>query len=361
MGIKSDYNNILIVELFPHCNFNCDFCFQNSDGRTDYFKDNRILHRKSKIYYLNLFLEKFKKYDLKDIDYACLWGGELFFDKTPEYNDLLLNVIKTINPLQKLGGTTNLSCIDNPALQSLLFDKYPFTLEMSASYDAVGRFKSKEAVETYLKNLEILKSSPNICNGIIEVETVVTAEMLDDKYDFTIFNELYKDPHIINCMLLDMRGYPDYILKNFNERFLNFLKKYPKVDISRNLLTFTGCLNDKELSIPDSTPFRWCYCFRENTTYLGYVTEFEKTNNACSSCKRDDYKRVEEAFKCDECKYKNICSDICPGTVIHSKIIELNGCPYKYVYDNISELRHAYMKTMDKEELKEMFLNKYSI
>ena len=40
MGVKTDYRGIVILELFPHCNFNCSFCYQNAEDRTSYFNEN---------------------------------------------------------------------------------------------------------------------------------------------------------------------------------------------------------------------------------------------------------------------------------------------------------------------------------
>lgn len=360
MGVKTDYRGIVILELFPHCNFNCSFCYQNAEDRTSYFNENEKLFSKSRLYYMNLFLEKYKQYGLKDIDFCDLWGGELFFDNTLEYNEKLMEIIRTINPQKKFGVTTNLSNI-NSTLHSLLFDEQPFKVEIGASYDAVGRFHTKEMLDNYLNNLEIIKQSPNLAQDMIMVETVMTPEMLDDKYDFAVFDKLYADPKIDNCLLIDFRGYPDYILENFSERVLKLLKRYPKLDNAQNFLAFTGVLDDDE-----KTPFtndldRFCYCLHPNTHYFSYVTKFDMTNNHCSSCKADDYKRVEEAWGCKNCKYNNICADICPGSVINSRMIELKKCPYADIYDNIKELRKEYIKTFNENDLKKMFNKRFSI
>lgn len=343
MGVKSDYRGIVILELFPHCNYSCSFCYQNSSERPSYFTENHKLFEKSRIFYMNLFLMKYEKYNLKNIDYCDLWGGELFFDNSKEYNDLLMKVIYAINPKRKFGVTTNLSNI-NPALHSLLFDKQPFTLEIGGSFDAIGRFHNQEMLDTYLKNLEIVKKSPNLDNGKVMVETVLTPEMLDDKYDFTVFDKLYKDPQIDNCLLLDFRGYPDYIMNNFGERILKLLKKYPLLDNAHNLLAFKGIIDDHEV-----TPYtgniedKGCYCEKDTTHYFSYVTKFDMTDNYCSSCKKGDINKVLEAYDCKNCQYNNICADICSGSLINSGLINLkNNCPYKYVYDHIDELKEAY-------------------
>ena len=345
MGVKSDYKGIVILELFPHCNFNCSFCYQNSTEGPSYFNDNHKLFEKSRIYYMNLFLMKYEKYNLQNIDYCDLWGGELFFDNSKEYNDLLMKVIYAINPKIKFGVTTNLSNI-NPTLHSLLFDKQPFTLEIGGSYDAIGRFHNQEMLDNYLKNLEIVKKSPNLYNGKVMVETVLTPEMLDDRYDFTVFDKLYADPQIDNCLLIDFRGYPDYIMNNFGERILKLLKKYPKLDNARNLLAFTGVIDDEEVT-PNvgSIEDKGCYCEKDTTHYFSYVTKFDMTENYCSSCKKGDINKVLEAYDCKNCPYDNICADICSGSLINSGLIKLkNNCPYKYVYDHIDELKEAYEK-----------------
>ena len=65
MGVKSDYRGIVILELFPHCNYSCSFCYQNTEDRPSYFTENHKLFEKSRIYYMNLFLMKYEKYNLK--------------------------------------------------------------------------------------------------------------------------------------------------------------------------------------------------------------------------------------------------------------------------------------------------------
>lgn len=360
MGVKSEYDGIVIVELFPHCNYHCSFCYQNSEERPSYFTENHKLFEKSKMYYMNMFIEKYKSYNLPEVDFCDFWGGELFYDNTPEYNELLMKVIKTVNPRKKFGVTTNLSNI-NPCLQSLLFDKQPFTLEIGASYDAIGRFHTKEMLDNYLKNLEIIKKSPNLEDGKFMVETVLTPEMLDDKYDFTVFDKLYEDEQIDNCLLLDFRGYPDYILKNFGERVMKLLTKYPKLDNTENFLAFTNIKPDIERTPYEGGMDRYCYCYHPNTHYFSYVTQFDLTHNHCSSCKEGDYKLVEESWGCKDCKYNTICSDICPGSVINSGLVKID-CPYKYVYDNIHQIKRAYiedLKKNDKETLKEMYKNQF--
>lgn len=352
MGVKTDYKGIIILELFPHCNFSCDFCYQNSNERTKYFNDNYKLHEKSKIYYMKLFLEKYKSYNLQNIDYCDLWGGELFYDNSKEYNDLMLEIIHTINPKIKFGVTTNLSNI-NPSLYSLLFDKQPFTVEIGASYDAIGRFHNKEMLENYLYNVDIVKQSPNLANGKMLVETVLTPEMLDDRYDFTIFDKLYADEKIDNCLLIDFRGYPEYILENFGERVLKLLKRYPKLDNAHNFLAFSGYIKDDEITpCTGSIKDKGCYCEKETTHYFSYVTKFDMTDNYCSSCKKGDINKVIESFGCNNCQYNSICSDICSGSLLNSGLVNLkNKCPYKYIYDHVTELKKAYLKTLDKKEL----------
>ena len=345
MGVKSDYNGIMILELFPHCNYHCDFCFQSSSKKTNHFLNNDKLFEKSRIYYLNLFLMKYESYNIENIDFCNIWGGELFYDNTPEYNKLLMKLIYTINPQKKLGVITNLSNI-NPCLHSLLFDKHPFDMELTVSFDAVGRFHTKEMLDTYLKNIEIVKTAPNIKKSGLVISTVLTSEMLDDKYDFTIFDKLYstKDVHI--SLLLDYSGYPDYILNNFGERILKLFKKYPLLDNARNFLVFTNVVKDDQiLPYNGNNVDRYCYCERDDTYYFSYVTKFDMTDDACSSCKKGDYKLIEESWGCKDCKYNNICSDICPGSSINSGIIKLkNNCPYRYMYDHIDELKDEYIK-----------------
>ena len=350
MGVKSNYNGMIILELFPHCNFNCDFCYQNVDERPDYYNENKKLFEKTKLYYLKLFFEKYKTYNISNIDFLEMWGGELFYDNSPEYNKLLLDIIKLVNPQKTLGMTSNLSNI-NPALNSLLFDKQPFELEISGSFDGIGRFHSKEMLDNFFKNVEIIKTSPNLNNGHMMIETVLLPEMLDDKYDFTYFDKLYADEKIDNALNLDYRGYPDYILENFGERLLKLLKKYPKLDNSLNFLIFSGMLNDKKKTPAKNNLDRYCFCVRNNSHYFSYVTKFDKTDNHCSSCKKDDYKKIEEAFNCKNCQYNNICSDVCPGAFINGRLTTLKNCPYAYIYDNIDELKKAYLKTLDKKEL----------
>lgn len=360
MGVKTDYNGIVILELFPHCNFNCSFCYQNAENRTKYFTNNEKLFSKSKMYYMNMFIEKYKTYNIGNVDFCDLWGGELFYDNTPEYSEKFMEVVRTINPQKKFGVTTNLSNI-NPALHSLLFDKQPFKVEIGASYDANGRFHNQQMLDNYLKNLEIIKKSPNLPEGLVMVETVMTADMLDDKYDFTVFDKLYNDPQIDNCLLIDFRGYPDYILENFGERYLKLLKKYPKLDNAQNFLVFSGMIHDNEKFPPTDEMDRYCYCWHKNSHYFSYVTQFDMTNNHCSSCKNDDYKVVEESFGCKDCQYNKICTDICPGSMINSKMIECKKCPFEYVFDNIKELRKSYIKSSDKKELINLYKNRFSI
>lgn len=352
MGVKSNYDGIIILELFPHCNFNCDFCFQNVNDRPDYYKENKTLFKKTKMYYMNLFLNKYETYNIKNIDFLFLWGGELFYDNSPEYNDLLMKIIYKLNPRKKIGFSSNLSNI-NSTLNSLLFDYQPFSVECCASYDSIGRFHNEEMLNNFLNNLEIVKKSPNIENGKIIIETTLLPEILDNRYNFEIFDKLYNDPQIEISLMPDLRGYPEYILENFNERFFNFLKKYPRLSDSKKYLKFFGYINDLEInSCNGNIKDKGCYCEKENSHYFTYIKNFDITNDTCSCGKKGDIYKIRKVYNCDKCKYDNICADICAGCITNSKLIELeNNCPFKYIYDNIDELKKAYLKTLDKKEL----------
>ena len=77
---------ILIYELFPHCNLNCNFCFQRSSVKKDEYNNN---YAYTKIDYIQKakqsFIDNFNKTNNKTIDTLCLWGGELFYDDSEEY------------------------------------------------------------------------------------------------------------------------------------------------------------------------------------------------------------------------------------------------------------------------------------
>lgn len=337
MGIKSDYETIVILELFPHCNMNCEFCYQNDDRIRKYLKKN-------KQYYIQQFMDKFKESLIPPVELLDIKGGELFDDDNEEYNNLLMECIKLVNPSKRLHIDTNLSVI-NSCLHKLLFEE-SYKIELCVSCDAYDSTN----INTLLNNLKEVEDAPAL-NDIVTVTAVITPEMLRNNYDFSILDQLYNNPKLSLCFTIDQRRYPDDVLNNFGERYFNLLMRYPKCENSRNYLAFSKMIeNDYEVQSSDLNDItKYCYCERPGTFYMTYRDGFELTENTCAGGVKGDYSQLENSFDCKKCRYQFICADICPSELISNGIVGTCSCPHSYVFDHVGELREKYLQIIQGE------------
>lgn len=316
---------ILIYELFPHCNLNCDFCFQRSCVKKDEYKNNYI---KTPIDYIKQAKQSFLN-NLKDenIELLCLWGGELFYDNSEEYIEVFWDFINTIKP-KELFFYTNLMKI-NKVLEELIFGDWK--IQEHISYDPVGRFKTVEQEEIFFNNLERIKTAERYKEKRINISVILQPEVITRQCDLTKLKELMNDESINIVFKEYERPYPDDIKENYNEIILDFYKEFYKCDNVKHL-------KDGEKAKDDSILLNhYCPCF-SGAKFFTYANDFELNEKAtCDSFLngKDQFEEFLSNYNCSTCEFKNKCTDICPSRMINSG---LKNCYRKYLYEHLEEI-----------------------
>lgn len=317
----------LIVELFPQCNLHCDFCMQTKLDVYSKVREQTIQF--SKEYYIKKCLEVIKKNNLKH-DTIALWGGELFYDNSIKYTFAMIKFLEELRPKHCSMHTNLIFNTENEFFQYFIKHMFDWTLEIS--YDPIGRFKNKKTEDIFKKNLDyILKYiEDKDSNKKIPVYTVLQPEVLYQSCDFSLLEYISKISHLEQVFVFDYRApiYIDKFLDDFNENYLNLLKRFPK------------CQNVRILSTPHKVyPNNLCRCIQKSSQFITYNTMFAiQKDSGCvvyeGAC--ESARKMEKAYECNSCRYKDTCTDVC------SSIMEKLGffkqgrsCYQKYAYEHL--------------------------
>ena len=324
---------ILIYELFPHCNLNCNFCFQRSSVKKDEYNNN---YAYSKIDYIQKakqsFIDNFNKTNNKTIiDTLCLWGGELFYDNGEEYYRTFWDFINTIKP-KHIFYYTNLMKI-NKILNELLFDdKLSSISQEQISYDPIGRFNNKDLERIFFNNLLTVKTAPKFQNNKINISVILQPEVITKQCDLTALKQLMSDPQI-NIIFKEYElPYPEDIKNNYNNIILEFYREFYNCD-NINQLKHKDILRNDSINIQ-----HYCPCFSHDTYFFTYANEF--TFNPKATCDtylngKDQLKDFLDNYDCDNCPYKERCVDVCPSRMINSGLKE---CYKKFLFQHLEEI-----------------------
>lgn len=280
----------LIIQLFPHCNLNCDFCYQDKTVR------------KTKLEYIDLCTKKIQANKFKTASIE-MWGGELFYDNSEEYTSAMIRFLEILNP-HYLTLHTNLVWNMESNLLFQYMQLKDYNMMIQSSYDPLGRFKNDAQLQLFLRNLNYVINNLLSQNATIEISTVLTSKLLTDTVngntDSTL-DLLYNNPQVRLVFYLDYNGYKN----NEGSLVPAFFEKYPK---SQNVLVLGEIRN---------SPNRWCTC--NNSLCLSYENLFEPTRQCMTKEDMQSYKEQwVKSNDCNNCTYNEKCKDMCIGAIVKS-------------------------------------------
>lgn len=328
MKLDSEQVN-LSIELFPHCNLSCKFCYQ--DKIKKFFCNSKKYNKNidDKIIYLDKAINSFKKLNLKRVDNFAFWGGEMFYDRRSEYMKKMIELIEIVNPRSSLEINTNLMCVDNELTDYLLGKEHNYTVDYDCSYNPVNMYTNKKQETLFLNNLKKIKEKYNL--EYVPIFTVLQEEVLLQQCDLSVLDEIYKDKTNKIYFYISMLKYSDEVRKNFSKYLLEFYKRYPKCVNIENL---TNNNNKKQRKKTIA-----CHCHDKNSIFLSYSNDFAYIpDSTCKDfgTKTKYYNLVTEKFKCKECKYYSLCQDICCTDLVLNDLID--SCYQKFLYEHLREL-----------------------
>lgn len=305
----------LVIQLFPHCNLNCDFCYL--DRKT----------KRSKLEYIDLCIQSIKNNKLKS-DSVEMWGGEIFYDNSSIYLKKMIELIELLNPKFLTIHTNLVFNIESSLLLSYLEER-EINLTLYTSYDPEGRFKNQAMLDLFLSNVrKITNKLFFFSNGTLEVSTVLTERLLNNQCDLSVLDSLYSNESIRLVFYLDYNGYKDVNLRNSSSCILDFLARYPK------------CQNVLVLGENRNSPNKWCLC--NNAVQLCYESDFEPQKNGQCMTTEDftEIKKLWEAkHDCNNCEFNSYCKDVCIGAIVKSGIINQPVCYRKLMYKKFYPIR----------------------
>lgn len=182
--------------LWSNCTNQCDFCWQYKKHDID-----TILDKKEMIESIQSVKKKINS-DINIGDDVLLVGGEILANYDDKVSAALQNLIDIcINKIKNgtiryLYINTNLIYEDKTNLVFLLnkIRGYEEHLKFTTSFDIHGRFKNENSRKIFLNNLDfICFKYPNIN---IVVNSIITKQLVDTKFDFEAFKKKYRIKYI---------------------------------------------------------------------------------------------------------------------------------------------------------------------
>ena len=241
-GKSSTSIKCLQFELWQDCNNCCEWC---------YLKDHRVLTTdKQKIHSIKEVIKDINSDSLNDFNAIGLIGGEFFQGqlKNSEVKSEFLNMIKVIenklvlNEIKEFWITASLIDENQSDLIDILnllnFDELDNDqrIILCTSYDTMGRFHTKEAEQTWFKNLkEIHSRFPKI---ILHTQSILTQDLIEKTIENPkLFDEIlkysmldFKIPNYFRDKELAINGVKDYksLLRDNAYKFPNkfFIKDH---------------------------------------------------------------------------------------------------------------------------------------
>ena len=232
---KRYYKKEINVALFEYCSNNCSFCFQGNDDRTNL--NPLIIAMKAKLICNLIEEEPNKNLALK------IFGGELFENTVKdEHIEAYKTFITTIaNKCKELDKTIDILLVTNllnskvERIDKLLKEirDLGININLSASFDLMGRFHNQNALDLFMKNIMHLKKDIKSINMVItksnidvligrkENKEVSTREAFDTLYNegFSIACDYY-NPDLESCHIempsdTDLLDFYYYAIDNY--------------------------------------------------------------------------------------------------------------------------------------------------
>lgn len=328
------------LELFPHCNLNCSFCYQREFSKYRETYQNAIQLPKST--YVRRCLNQIRKHQI-EADKLFFFGGEVFYDNNPSYISAMKELIEYLNPSQ-INATSNLIFnLDHSDLFQYLLNRSGFSL--CASYNPIHRYENSKQLDLFIHNvkqiyLKVYHEDIGEGGGKLSLEVVLQEELLTKKVPLPLLdwvkevNQVLGKELIDVIFIIDYRGYSSSTLKNFNEYLLNFLKRYPVFQNYKYLYD-------------TSHPNKYCQRMREGTVFLTYNNNFEYIDHPihCIAPELDVdalNKKLEDFYHCKECPYEKYCKDVCTAGLEKTGLLNPNQyCYHRFLFDHYDELMNS--------------------
>lgn len=323
------------IELFPHCNLNCQFCYQREYGK--YKNTYATAIQMPKSYYVRQCLEQIKRHNIKG-DKLFFFGGEVFYDNNAAYIAAMKELVEYLNPSQ-VNATSNL--IFNPDTSDLfqyLSDRSGFSL--CASYNPINRYDNEKQLDLFVSNVKKLYLKVYSKETKLSIEVVLQPEILTGKVDLPLLdyirgvNSALDQPLIDVIFIVDYRGYPKDILTRFNEYLLVFLKRYPVFQNFRYLYDTSHCN-------------KYCQRMQHGTVFLTYNNGFKYIDHSIHCIDPDAdvdalNKKLEDCYHCSTCPYEKYCKDVCTAGLEKTGLLTPEQyCYHRFLFDHYTELMRA--------------------
>lgn len=324
------------IELFPHCNLNCQFCYQREYSQYKDTYTSTIQLPKS--YYVNKCLEQIKKHNINGRK-LFFFGGEVFYDNSASYVTSMKNLIEYLNPVE-INATSNL--IFNPDTSDLfqyLLNR-PGLFSLCASYNPVNRYDNEKQLNLFVANVKKLYMRVHTQQTKLSIEVVLQPELLTQQVELPLLdyikgvNTALDEPLIDVIFIVDYRGYSKEILSNFNNLLLAFLKRYP-VFQNFQYLYDTSHVN------------KYCQRMQKGTVFLTYNNGFKYIDHPihCIDPEADVdalNKKLEDCYHCSTCPYEKYCKDVCTAGLEKTGLLTPEQyCYHRFLFDHYTELMRA--------------------
>ena len=314
----------LFLELFPHCNLNCDFCHQR---RCDGYRENYssyVMRPKSTL--IKECKQSIIANNLKS-EHVAIIGGELFYDNNACYVQAFDDLLDTLNP-RSLNVTSNLVFdLDHSVLFKHCLDRPNFSV--STSYNPLGRYKNQAMLSLFESNVKKLTRLTMNGGPMLSIEVVLQPDVLTMKTELPFLDyirDLNEQQPLVDCVfLVDYRGYSEQILDNFNSLLLVFVERYPVFE------------NVKYLFDKRNTKSNLCACTQDGTYCLSYNNGFKvKPYQACIDQDQDFAavrQQLIENYGCSTCEYYDLCKDVCLAGLKRSGLLRKGQpCYQRFLY-----------------------------
>lgn len=325
------------LELFPHCNLNCEFCYQREFSRYKDTYSPSIQFPKS--YYVRKCLKQIQKHHIQGKK-LFFFGGEVFYDNNREYVSVMKDLIEYLNPVQ-INATSNLVFkLESSELFQYLLNRQGFSL--CASYNPIHRYENEKQLNLFVHNVkEIYYKLYNEKTGDkLSLEVVLQEELLTGKVNLPLLdwvrevNQVLEKELIDVIFIIDYRGYSKDIIERFNDYLLAFLKRYPVFQ------------NVKYLCDTSHTN-KYCQRMREGTVFLTYNNGFEYIDHPihCIDPTLDVERlnrKLEQCYHCSTCPYEKYCKDVCTAGLEKTGLLNPNQyCYHRFLFDHYDELMNS--------------------
>ena len=318
------------LELFPHCNLNCKFCYQREISHFAETYENTV--RLPKGFYVQKCLSQIKKHGLKGSK-VYLVGGEIFYDNNAHYVASMKELVEYLNP-SVINVTSNFVFdTDKSELFQYLLARPGFSL--SVSYNVINRYTSKKQLDLFIANVKKHYKDFLDRGSCLSIEIVLQEDILTGKVELPLIDYIRElmvatGNRLVDVVfIIDYQGYSQDVLDGFNDYLLAFVKRYPVFQNVRYLYE----------------PSRSKYCSQmQGTTFLTYNNDFKYVDHPvhCIDPSLDVdrlNKKLAECYGCSDCPYEKFCKDVCTAGLEKSGLLRHGQyCYHRFLFDHYSSI-----------------------